>query len=333
MRPNARSIRCMLAWSLFVAALGCAQSRSDCDESEGERDVSPLGGTSVTDHYFKLQATKNAPVGEYFTTFPIPLWIPFTIELSGGLYDPNHDDLTGGSFDVDVQSADTNSPSSQFHSMTVTPLAGGGLTVEAESSLDMDGFVGSQDFPGAKELDFRFEASGGLLVFKVRAKGDPSFVTLGAVALVTQSGPLVAGVGVIDLGNKCVVGFDKGRVLADALGPGPFSEKQIAAAAIRLAGLFGLEALYAVDGPAPDLASAADLLDTALTDLDQARGFVNSLPSSKARKKAKDLLSAARKKLRASIRKVDDGNERAAYSKLKKSLDKQFHAILLLDPL
>ncbi len=326
------SIRCALLAPL-VTLWGCPPTHPDSDWGERSRDVSPLAAGAPADHFFEISAKKEQNSAEWFETFPIELWAPFTFEITAGLFDPAHANLSGGTFDIDVQSADFMSAGAQFHSMTVSPLGGGGLSVEAESSLDPDNVVGTHDFPGATELDFRFEVVSGMLHFLARKRSDPTFVDLGAVSLPVQTTPLVPGFGAIDLGHKVRIGFDHARLLADALPPGTPTDRKNAGNAIRLAALVALEAFYQVDGPTPDFPNASALLATTLADVDLAKTLVKVLPSGHVRSSALKRLKKARSKLKAAVARVDDGKSAAAYSKLKAALKQFFLATETVDPI
>lgn len=324
-----------LALYAAVSSIGCPESigtTSYAEKTRNENAAVALGGASLPDHYFGITATKTANTGEFFATFPIDVWLPFDVEISGGMFDPQHGNLDGGSFDVDLVTPDHFDPNFEAHEFTVEPAIGGGLMVTAGSTKAPGFTVGTHTFAGAAELDFRITGNGTTLEFFCRAKGDAMYTSLGSFPYVAQGTKLALGVGVIDLGHKAVVGFDHANLLANGTPPGVPSAEEAAANAIRAAGLRQLDAFYAVDGPTPDLATAATALDEGLTLLETAQDAVAALPSSGTQKKVKDLLASAKKSLKSAIKKVADDKAKPAYTKLKKALKDQYIAVEKLDP-
>jgi hypothetical protein len=290
------------------------------------------GDAAGKDRYLAMRAKKSAVGGFACVQVGRELWAPFRWEVTAGVYDSEHDNVSPGSFgtELDVRGSDPL----QFFAFRVKPVTQprAGLHVQVESHLSPN--HGDLDLAGATGVDLAIEHDGTNLVFTVRETGTSPWLLLGAIPL-DQRAALLPSLEVSNLGHGAEVGFECARVVAN--GPSPLTllpEQQAARDLWDHAVDDALEALYAMDGNAPDLAAVTEDLAAALDGLHDCAADVQALEPTKSAKKAAAALQLAQAKLAKASQQLKQNKPQLKILKsIGAALDASCEAAAWLDPL
>ncbi len=259
--------RTLLArWASVAGIALLAMPAVNCfDSSPYQKFLSLFSGDDskssvvLADHYVVARGAKH---NDGFTVrSQRTLWPPFELDGSLGLYDPKHADLGPDGFGVSVINSDILSAG--FAGLTVT-RSGDGIQVAGNVGA---GATTPLVLPTALEADFKIVHDGTNLIVSARAAAGGAFTELGRAP-----NPVAAYKVSLDGGTlpyKTVVGYDNLRLVDVGRRPGltPIEtlQEDVYVAADALAA-----ALVAIDGPSPDVATAAAQLAAAHDDLDGA---------------------------------------------------------------
>jgi len=311
---------------LFTALAACAPDSENIAYSSGSRssfatqDGSTQGGSTPKDRYLRIQGEKKNKPGRLALVLPCDLWAPLRVEVAGGLFDANRaDEADGSTFGLELDGRGPFPPTTFYGIASL--VTNGGMNVFAYTHNSSTP-IGSQFFPNTTEVDLAVAFDAQTFSFEARPRGAPGFTPVATFAKAGQSEPLIPSIGVFNLLNKGVIGYDEFRIVLNGTAPNPLPAGQDAARMIWEAVSPMLEALYAADC-VPDFAAASTQLADAATKLDAARDAVKALPEGRDQKKAKkDLKKAAKKLASAANLAQKEKKEGRIISLLKKAMKK-----------
>lgn len=318
---------------LAALALGCAGDDSDYDLSPhymkglgaggnpkaeaglpGPARVSarvahvPTGkrATDPVDHYLGFFAKDDgASAGRWLERH---LWAPCRLEGRLGFFSPARAEGGPGSIGLVLHHW---LGEGGYHAVRVR-RAGDGIEVSAES--DPGGLTGSALLEGLR-ADVALEHDGTDIVILARAVGAKAYTEV-LRRPATGLGPFTPFLEVLDLAAGAEVGADTVRVPANGLPPRPLTPTEGTARTVFGALDEVMEAVYAADGAAPDLAAARNALQLAAAGFTEAAAGSAAIPElAKAGKKVGSLSKSAL----AIVKAIDGGG---AASKVYKSAAK-----------
>lgn len=313
-----------LAATLLVT--GCADARY-VSVKHGSRDAARearFAGDAPKDRYLKVQSKKQDKPGRMAMVIPCDLWGPFRWEVSAGLFDPDKAAAADQSIfgtELDGRGA---FPPTEFYGISAQ-VTNGGLNVFAYTH-NSPSAIGSQFFAGAGEVTFAIESTGAQLLFQARPRGEKTFTQVATFPFANQQDPLLPSIGVFNLANKGVVGFDEWRLVASSDEPGTPPAGRVASRRIWLAACALAEAGHALDGE-PDFSGAATFLLAARNELDAARAQADQLATGgKVKKARKDLKKAAADLEQALALATAEKKEAKAIAAIESALERLFKA-------
>jgi hypothetical protein len=282
----------------------------------------------AADRYLAFEGTKRKP-GLAFVQFNRDLWKPFRYEATAGRFDPAGPTARPGFFGIEVDRRGTSPP--DFSGIFVAPLEDGRLQVFAARP---DGeTLGQLVLAPTDTVDVAIEHDGATLRFLVRPEGDETYTEVAAQPFATQDEPLIPSLFVNDIEKGTEVGYDNLRVTFNGAPPPGSSRRKLAARAANDVMDPILEAVYAMDGTAPDRPAADDHLLDALSALDTATEPVKAVGGGRSRKAAKQLAGCRKKVEGARALAGSGGSEEDVLDLLAKALKKAGKAVRILDKL
>lgn len=319
----------LVAWlALLATALSVLTA---CDPADVEirsiRRIDPARSTRGNDHYVGIRGKKRTPTGLAFMQAPPETWAPFDVSIHMGLFDPalmataegvvqclEIDDV-GFTIFFDVCATYDSGQSgwnlAAFHGLPSTPLTG---------AL----------FVAGSEFELRAETDGTTLRFHGRPFGSMTWSEVASMPYPTVTVPLHAAFGVNLLAKGTEVGFDDPSHSSGAP-VGTVTPERMVAASANGALLKALVAYQALDGDAPDFATAAAALDDALNALADAQTGAAAL-ATPAGKKAATRFKKAAKKLAAADDDVTDQDAPGALKDLEKAAKSYAKGVLAIVP-
>lgn len=250
---------------------------------------------AVKDHYLAVVAKANGGLDQLFTFEDV--YAPFRLEVTGGLFDPKHSDLGGGTYEIQIFP----------FKVLCTPTANG-TTVAAQKDSGASTF-GSLDFPGAAVLDIAVEYDGTTLTVLARNEADAQYSTVGTTVVHGLSS-VEPRLEVDGLKKGAVVGFDDIRVALRGHRAGQLTQPEQAVDSLYTAIDHLCNALYAADG-AGDAALAKQEIAAALPLMTSAGTILDGLPASDGRTKARKKLASGLKAANGAAKALNAGKKLA----------------------
>ena len=289
--------------------------------------VEPGRSVRAQDHYVGIRGKKRTPTGLAFLQAPPETWAPFDVSIHMGIFDPARAATANGV--VQCLEIDDVGFFLFFDVCATYDAALGGWNLAAFHGLPQTPLPGALFVAGA-ELELRIETDGTTLRFHGRPFGSPTWTEVASMPYPAVTIPLHAAFGVNFLAKGTEVGFDDP---SHSTGPpvGPVTpERQVAASANE--GMFAALAAYqALDGNAPDFATAASAVNDSLVALDEAQTGAAALATPAGKKAAKRFRKAAQK-LSAASGRIAKQNAPRAQKELEKSAKSYAKGVLGVVP-
>jgi hypothetical protein len=264
---------------MLSLAGGCRASEGDVDSSSklgppavgslsfrvGQRSAGKRA-TAPVDHYATFFATADGAGANYW--LQCNLWAPCRVEARLGFFSPARAEAGAGT--IGIALADWLGESG-YHAVKVR-RSGDGIEVLAGSQPD--DLAGSVLLDGLV-ADVAIEHNGTDVVFLAGAAGGKGLEEI-LRRPATGPGPFRPSLDVLELPKGSEAGADGLRIVFNGLPPRPLTAAEDAARSLFSALARVLDAVYAADGAAPDLATARAALQQA------SAGFTDAAAKSAA---------------------------------------------------
>lgn len=329
-----RTLRAVVLFALILALLPACFNAGNSYDGGGWPSVrtrtAPAGkrfDLTGGDHYLAVTGKRKGSGNLFWRQIDRDLWPPFRWECRAGKFDPASEGDGVACLEIDVRG--TSPP--EFFSVCVEPVESG-AHVFATSERGVA--LGQRLLSGADVVDLAIEHDGQTITFLARPEGEGSYQTIATTVMGAPAKAFIPSLLVTRQSKGEELGFDLMRVTQNGSAPGEVSPRKDAANSVFLSVDALAEAVYALDTPSSDRASAATFVADALAGLDTAALSVGALGKAKPVSKAARSLKQARKKLAAAGGALSGGGADADVAKLlAKSMVKLFDAVRHLDPL